>query len=438
MKKILTLAVMTVLACPAFAGVPAGEPGARFDLPGISAAGLEISDARVPEPFPVRVMDWSKAQDGPGKVKFGLVSKEERKSYIVRASLWRPAESLDVKAIDFKAGPYDPNKYLPEELVTCKYVPMKEAYEDGKPNGMTRKFKCEDAKGKRFKVKYGAENGEVITEVAVSWILTSIGAYADKMYPVRLTCPDCPSDPFKSEKDPGSWPANSMVAIEDKLGERIEFAANSGIGFDEFHLIEDRVGAEALSGMTHFFGNSDNKAPNQALACHKKDIAADPATGKASCLKPVVYLQDMGISFGGRGIYHNSRMNFKKWAKEKVWDDPKACILHLNNTHTSSLVGTDPAGRDLHQIGEKARQLMISRLSLLSREQLADIFTAARAPQREPQHTAEEWADLFLSKVEKLSKPLGDKTKPDFACPYEAVPPNSAQPVYQGPFSYYN
>ncbi|MDP2864924.1 MAG: hypothetical protein Q8O90_01620, partial [Elusimicrobiota bacterium] len=58
---------------------------------------------------------------------------------------------------------------------------------------------------------------------------------------------------------------------------------------------------------------------------------------------------------------------------------------------------------------------------------------AARAPLSEPQLTAEDWADLFLSKVEKLRKPLGDKTKPDFACPYVVVPPNSAQPV-ENPF----
>lgn len=425
MKKIIVLAVIAGLARPASAG-------AQFDLQGISAEDIKIMSAEFQPPVPVRVVDWSKAQGGSEKVKFEFIPKAERQGYIARASLWRPLESLNLAAVDFKAGPYESNKYRPEELVTCKYVPMDEAYDGGKPNGMTRKFKCQDEKGKKFKVKYGSDNGEVITEVAVSWILTSIGAYADKMYPVRLTCPDCPSDPFKSEKDPGSWPANSMVAIEDKLGERIEFAANSGIGFDEFHFIEDRVGAEALSGMTHFFSNSDNKAPNQALACHKKDIVAD-ANGKASCLKPVVYLQDMGISFGGRGIYHNSRMNYKKWAKEKIWDDPKACVLHLNKTHTSSLTGTDSTGRDLHQIGEKARQMMITRLSLLSRAQLIDIFTAARAPLREPYHTAEEWADLFLSKVEKLRKPLGDKTRPDFACPYEVVPPNSAQPV-QDPF----
>lgn len=434
MKKIIILAVMAGLARPSLSQAWTGAPaaGAQFDLPGISAVGLRSAGpaegaAQVPAPFPVRGVDWGRARGGAEKVKFELISNEERKGYITKAELWRPLESLNTTAIDFKAGPYEPNKYRPEEPVTCKYVPMAEAYDGGKPNGMTPKFKCEDEKGKKFKVKYGAENGEVITEVAVSWILTAIGAYADKMYPVRLTCPDCPSDPFRSEKDRGSWPAGSMVAIEDKLGERLEFKANSGIGFDEFHLITDRAGAEALSGMTHFFGNSDNKAPNQALACHKKDIVADPVSGKASCLKPVVYLQDMGISFGGRGFYHNSRMNFKNWAKEKVWDDPARCVLHLNSTHTSSLTGADSTGRDLHQIGEEARQMMISRLSLLSREQLADIFTAARAPQREPRHTAEEWADLFLSKVEKLRNPMGDKTRPGFACPYEVVPANSAQ-----------
>ncbi|MBI4351004.1 MAG: hypothetical protein HY550_06160 [Elusimicrobia bacterium] len=419
MKKTIILAVLAVLARPA----PAA---AQFELEGLNAADLRVMQAGAAVPLPARA--------AAEKLKLGIVSKAERDEYVTKASLWRPESSLNVAAIDFKIGPYEKMKYAPEELVTCSYVPMKEAYEAGKPNGMSPKFKCRDAKGREFKVKYGG--GEVMAEVASSWVLTAIGAYADRMYPVRLNCPDCPSDPFRSEKDPGAWKQGQQVTIEDKIGERIEFKPNTGIGFDEFHNLPDRVGAEALAGMAQFLANSDNKAPNQAIACQKHDVAAG-ASGKAVCNNPVVLLQDMGISFGGRGLYHNSRMNFKKWAKEKVWDDPRACIMHLNSTHTSSLTGIDSTGRDLHQIGEKARQLMISRLSLLSRAQLIDLFTAARAPLREPYHTAEEWADLFLGKVEKLRKPLGDKTKPDFACPYEVVPPNSAKPP-QDPFGHYN
>ncbi|MDO8804062.1 MAG: hypothetical protein Q7R35_06510 [Elusimicrobiota bacterium] len=418
MKKMIILAVMAGIAHPAFAG-------GQFDLPATGAADLRTISAELPAPGPARAADRSKAQDGSEKVKLGIVSKAERNEYIIRASLWRPEESLNVAAADFKVGPFEKMKYAPDELVTCSYVPMKEAYETGRPNGMSPKFKCRDAKGKDFKVKYG-ETGDVMAEVASSWILTAIGAYADRMYPVRLNCPDCPSDPFKSEKDRGAWRQGQMVAIEDKIGERIEFEPNSGIGFDEFYRITDQVGAEALNGMAQFLSNSDNKAPNQAIACQKRDTVADPATGKANCLTPVVYLQDMGISFGGRGWYHNSRMNFDKWAKEKIWDDPRTCVMHLNATHTSSISGTDPIGRDLHQIGEKARQMMIRRLGMLSRAQLIDIFTAARAPKREPYHTSEEWADLFLSKVETLRSPRGAKTPPGFACPYQIVPPNSA------------
>ena len=416
MKKLIILAVIAGIARPAFAGE-------QFDLPGISAADLSIISVEVPAPGPARAVGLHKAQDGAVKLKLGIISKAERDEYVTRASLWRPEGSLNVAAMDFKVGPYEKMKYAPEELVTCSYIPMKEAYEAGKPNGMSPKFKCRDAKGKDFKVKYGG--GEVMAEVAASWVLTAMGAYTDRMYPVRLNCPDCPSDPFKSEKDRGAWKQGQQVTIEDKIGERIEFKPNTGIGFDEFHNLPDRVDAEALAGMAQFLSNSDNKAPNQAIACQKHDVAAGPS-GKAVCNNPVVLLQDMGISFGGRGWYHNSRMNFEKWAKEKMWDDPRACIMHLNSTHTSSLTGIDSTGRDLHQIGEKARQMMLRRLSPLSRRQLIDIFTAARAPLREPQHSAEEWADLFLSKVEQLRNPRGPKTPPGFACPYEVVPPNSA------------
>ncbi|MFH0920887.1 MAG: hypothetical protein V1913_11045 [Fibrobacterota bacterium] len=146
------------------------------------------------------------------------------------------------------------------------------------------------------------------------------------------------------------------------------------------------------------------------------------------CLNPVVYMQDAGITFGGDALYHNKRMNFDSWSKEKVWQDPAKCIMHLNEVGTGSLAGVDATGRDLHQIGEKARQMLVRRLSMVSRAQLADIFTAARVPDRAPRHSAEEWADLFMRKVELLRNPLGPDAK-DFACPFEVVPPNSAQPV---------
>ena len=432
MKKIIIIAVMAGIARPSFAQTRDYAPGTggQFDLPGMSAPELKAmspAGAAAVEPEMARV----KGQTASEKIKFDLVSAADRKDYISKASLWIPEGSMKTESMDFKKGPFDPLKYLPEELVTCKYIPMAIAYDGVKPSGMTPKFKCEDPKGKKHKVKYGKQNGEVITEVAATWILTAIGAYADRMYPVTLTCPDCPSDPFVSESDIGAWPAASQVAIEDKIGERIEVTPNSGIGFNEFYMIEDRVGAEALLAITQFLGNTDNKAPNQAIACLKEDTAADPVTGKAKCLKPFVYMQDTGITFGGRGLYHNSRMNFKAWAAETVWLDPAKCILRLQTAPTSTLTGIDASGRDLHQIGEKARQMLVRRLSMLSREQLADIFTAARAPQRAPQHTAEEWADLFLSKVEQLRNPMGNTGEGTFSCPYEVVPENSAAAAVQ-------
>ncbi|MDD2806524.1 MAG: hypothetical protein PHV33_13310 [Elusimicrobiales bacterium] len=408
--------------------IAAAAPAAAQDFSALAVSAWEIKQApaeNIPPASPAK----------PEKLKLGLLSKAERDEYVTRATAFRPESELNTAAIDYKAGPYPKMKYAPEELVTCNYIPMKEAYEGGKPNGMTRKFKCRDAKGKDFKVKYGEDNGELMTEVAASWIFTGIGVYSDRMYPVRLNCPDCPSDPFKSERDPGAWKQGQIAVIEDKLGERLEYAANSGFGFDEQHLVQNRVEAEALSGLAMLFGNTDNKAENQAVACPKDEVALEG--GRAVCRRPVVYLQDMGVSFGGRGIYHNRRMHYRKWKNEDVWDNPEACIMRLNIVRTSSLREKDRTGRDMHQIGEAARQLLVRRLSLLSREQLIDIFTAARAPQRAPEHSAAEWADLFLRKVDKLRRPLGDKTPANFACPYEVVPPNSYVPQ-PDPFSQYN
>ncbi len=419
MKKTLSIALLAGLAGNALAA------GGQFSSLGVGAAELKkASGANYADIIPARVLDAAKARDGSRKLEFGFVSEAERNAYIAKAALWVPEDQLDTKALDFKKGPFSPLKYEPEELVNCKYVPNGEAYDGGKANGTTPKFKCQGENGKKFKVKYGEKNAEVITEVAATWILTGIGAYADSMYPVRLNCPDCPSDPFRSEADTGAWQNGQQIAIEDKLGERIEFKANSGIGFNEFYLMEDRVGAEALAAMVHFFGDTDNKAPNQAIACAKKNTVQDPATGAVKCLKPIVYIQDAGVTFGGRGLFHNSRMNFDGWAAESVWLDPAKCIMRLHTAQTSSLQGTDPSGRNMHQIGERARQMLVRRFSMLSREQLVDIFTAARASKRAPQHSAGEWADLLLSKVQQLRDPMGDGG--NFTCPYDIVPANSA------------
>jgi hypothetical protein len=417
MNKLLSIAILAGVAGNAFAG-------GQFRPLGVTASELKkAAAADYTEIMPARVMGSEKAKGGSGKLEFGFISVTERNAYITKASLWVPEDQLNTPAIDFKTGPFHRMKYGIEEVVNCGYVPNAEAYEGGKANGTTPKFKCAGEDGKKFKVKYGENNREVTTEVAVTWILTAIGAYADKMYPTRLNCPDCPSDPFRNEADRGAWTNGQQVAIEDKLAERIESSDNSGIGFNEFYLIEDRVGAEALTGIAHFFGNTDNKAQNQSLACLKKDMVAG-ADGKAKCLKPIAYMQDSGVTLGGRGLFHNSRINFDGWKGEFVWLDPSKCIMRLHTAQTSTIKGTDPEGRDMHQIGEQARQMLVRRFSMLSREQLVDIFNAARASKHAPQHSAEDWADLFLDKVQQLRDPMGDGV--NFTCPYDVVPAGSA------------
>ena len=188
------------------------------------------------------------------------------------------------------------------------------------------------------------------------------------------------------------------MAVEDKLGERIEVKADSGIGFDEFYMIEDRVAAEALIGLAHFLGHSDNKAPNQAIACLEKDMVADPATGKAVCANPIVYIQDIGAVFGrgGNMFLSKGKMNFDAWEGEPVWSDPKACRLHLRTFINGSLDGADPSRRDMHQIGEKARQMLIPDFPAFSRAQLSPSYGALGAD-RAPRHSAGN-GDLFIAK----------------------------------------
>ncbi len=61
---------------------------------------------------------------------------------------------------------------------------------------MMPKFQCDLGKGEEVKVKYGEKNGEVYAEVAASRLSWALGFQADVMYPTRVTCRNCPDDPF--------------------------------------------------------------------------------------------------------------------------------------------------------------------------------------------------------------------------------------------------
>ena len=132
----------------------------------------------------------------PGTAFAGKIipqSEEERKEYIRTAEVWFPT---DVASKNIFLG--QDNKFKWGQTVKCSF--MEPDLEDP-PGGRSPKFYCLDAEGDDHKVKYGIDNGEVYAEAAASRLFWALGFGADRYYPVRVECEDCPKEPWTYIQD---------------------------------------------------------------------------------------------------------------------------------------------------------------------------------------------------------------------------------------------
>lgn len=108
----------------------------------------------------------------------------ERRSMLDRAAVWQP---VDPATLDLLAGPRGLGAFDFDAEVTCTFD-----YPDKPLGGATPKFDCALTPRDVVKVKYGLDNGEVYAEVAASRLFWALGFFADRMYPVKVTCPQLP------------------------------------------------------------------------------------------------------------------------------------------------------------------------------------------------------------------------------------------------------
>jgi hypothetical protein len=341
----------------------------------------------------------------PAPREIDELSVTERKNLLDRAQVFR---AIDTARLNLLAGPTGPEAFPFDGQVKCAF-----AYPSEPLSGNTPKFECELAPKDVVKVKYGADNGEVFAEVAASRLFWALGFFADRMYPVRVTCVDCPSDPHRASTT--EWrlgkPGNvrtmliEPATIERKFdGKAIEVPKFKGWSWLELESVADNgVGAsrahvDALKLLAAFIQHVDSKPENQSLMCADDAIVED-RQGNESCSRPVLVVKDLGSSFAAASRLTFPKMKLESWRDVPVWRDEKTCQANL----TSSLVGTlsNP------QISEAGRQFLADRLSLLSDKQLHDLFTAARVERRKDtvdgrQVTAEDWVAAFKAKREQI------------------------------------
>jgi hypothetical protein len=330
----------------------------------------------------------------------------ERRAILDRAVVWRP---IATTKLDLLNGPSEPGGFAPNANVTCAFHFPEEPLK-----GVTPKFECEMAPEDVFKVKFGEDNGEVFAEVAASRLFWALGFLADRMYPVKVTCLNCPADPHRASSS--EWrlgrPGNVRTRIFDPAaiersfgGKKVEVPGFEGWSWRELdEVTANDVGAplahvDALKLLAAFIQHVDSKPQNQALVCAADGIEHD-REGNETCREPFLIVKDLGSSFAAASKFSFAKMRLESWRDVPIWKNPKTCQAHL----TSSIIGTLSNPR----ISEGGRQFLAERLALLSDAQLHDMFTAARVERRKDniegrQAIADDWVRVFKDKRAQIA-----------------------------------
>jgi hypothetical protein len=340
---------------------------------------------------------FAAASPSPGPRKLDEVTPEQRATYLKRSMVWQPT---DVASHDLLAGPRRKDGFTFDQQVACDYI-----VDPGGLGGTTPKFSCALAPDDVVKVKYGRKNGEVYAGVAATRLFWALGFGADAVYPVQVTCRNCPIEPWwwSTEKrvDQKTY---ELATIERRLpGERIESKEDEGWTWSELDTVDESAGGaprahrDALKLLMVLIQNSDSKPDNQRLLCPEDAVAKD-AAGNQTCSRPLMYVHDLGYAFGEATLFDTKKNNLASWEGEPIWKDPAACVGNLKK----SMLGTfkDPT------IGEAGRKFLADLLLKLSDKQITDMFTAARVERfhehPERNRPIADWVQAFKRKRDEI------------------------------------
>jgi hypothetical protein len=341
--------------------------------------------------------------------------RETRQEYVRRSAVWTggdPERWIDrMRTLDLRRGPPGRDAFAPEALVRCTYVAPRDP---DTFSGHTPKFLCRrDPDDDVFKVKWGAENGEIYADVAGTRLLWALGFPTDRVYPVRVECRGCADDPWD---DPAPRPGNVPAPFDPAVAERqfpgltIEQEPHEGWTWEELAMVDPAAGGaprahvDALRLLGAFLQHRDSKADNQRLVCPPDAVVE--RGGKLDCRRPIMLIDDLGSAFGGPSLIATHKMTLQHWTSRPVWSDPVRCIANV----TSELDARD--GLDHPQIGEAGRRFLARLLAALDRRQIEALFRAARAERR---GGVSRWVAAFERRRREVLRPVaGD---PGFRCP---------------------
>jgi hypothetical protein len=325
------------------------------------------------------------------------LSRDARLAFIRKAQVWQPT---DIPAMNLRAGPGGAGTFQPNEMVTCDYT-------EAPRHGATRKFHCTLHDGDVVKLRYGAHNGEVEGQVLATRLLWALGFAADRVYPVRVTCRGCSTDPWTNRGNRGEVHEFDPAVIERKpFGHQMweDDDKKSGWSWSELDLVDPSQGGappeqrDALKLLAAFMQHTDTKSEQQRLLC-----VSDQLTASGECERPFLVLHDVGLTFGHANTFnHNSSgsVNLDAWSSTPVWRDAANCVGHLSKSHTGTL--GDP------RVSEAGRKFLADLLVQLTDQQLRDLFEVARVDRRTDSSgkvsaaPVAEWLSVFNRKRSEI------------------------------------
>ena len=334
------------------------------------------------------------------------LSKDSRKACIEQASLF--FEQPNLTADDLYRGDMNNRGFLPDEKLYCRFTFHRKS-------GSSPKFRCyltdsnykyyakdrnivssatitdkeghlidyyghriydEDnekaLKADKVRIKYTTgktRHREVFTEIAATRIFWSLGLYHDSMYPVKVKCLGCSHDPHKERQ---KYATNSIqgfypASAERKLpGKEIEIRNNQGWSKRElkkkYHNSGEstKIEIEAFVLATNLFNYHNPLWFQNRITCLKGHY--NKLTGV--CDKPVLYIQDLGSTFGSDELFVNPRGDYSKWQDKGIFKDRSSCKVRGN------------FGK-IKYISEEARSFLMQRLNALTEDKVRAIFDAA-------------------------------------------------------------
>jgi hypothetical protein len=325
------------------------------------------------------------------------LTDESRLAFIRRAQVWT---KTDIPNMNLRTGPGGHGAFEPNQTVTCDYV-------ETRMHGSMPKFHCAISKGDVVKVRYGAHIGEVEGSVLATRLLWALGFTADRVYPVRVTCRGCASDPWhRRERVSGQHVFDPAVIERKPPGiELHDGDRKAGWAWQELDLVDESQGGapveqrDALKLLAVFMQHTDTRSPQQRLLC-----IGDGLTDSGGCQQPFMFLHDVGKTFGHANTFNRERpgsVNFDGWAQTPIWRDPAHCIGHLSRSFTGTL--GDP------HISETGRSFLAGLLVQLTDQQLRDLFEVAGVERRGASSgashslaTIDDWIAAFSRKRNEI------------------------------------